>query len=58
MAQPGAEPVDGPFQGWILEDREPSAALADGVVVMLAAGHHGLVASASLPHLDPLDEAL
>ena len=51
------EPLELPFQSLVLERGHPPAPIANGVVVVLAAGDDGLVARRALAELDPLDEA-
>ena len=54
MADPLGDRVDRALERPVLERRQPPAALADRVMVVMAARDHGLVARAALPGLDPL----
>src|SRR5262249_50229347 len=45
------------LEALVLERRHPAAGVADGVVVMLTAGNHGLEAGGALPEFHALDEA-
>jgi hypothetical protein len=46
-----------PLEALVLERRHPAAEIADGVVMVLAARHDGLIPSGALAELDPLHEA-
>ena len=52
---PGREPVDGALQRRVLELSDPPAAVADDVMMVLAARHTRLVASLGIPELDPVE---
>ena len=54
VPEPGREPVDGALQRRVLELSDPPAAVADDVMVVLAARHARLVASLGIPELDPV----
>jgi hypothetical protein len=57
VLQASREPLELLFDPLVLEGCDPSAAIADGVMVVFAARHDGLEARAAVPELDPLDEA-
>ena len=56
VAQPAPEPLDRLLEALVLERRDAAAALADDVMVVMTAGHDGLVARPALAGLDALDE--
>ncbi len=56
MAEPAREALDRSLEGGVLERRDPPAAVADDVVVMIAARDQSLVARAAVAQLDPLHE--
>lgn len=58
MPEADGQSVYRPFECAILEWRQPAAAVADGVVMMVSPGDHGLVARAAVARLDPLHQAL
>src|ERR687891_520416 len=54
MAEPAREPPDRALEPIVLERADPPAAVAEDVMVMLAAGDHRLIPGPALAHLDPL----
>jgi zinc/manganese transport system substrate-binding protein len=57
MAEALRQAPDRALEALVLEGAEPATRIADDVMVVLAAGDHRLIPRATLPHLDPLDEA-
>ncbi len=57
VAKPPGEALELLLQALVLERGHRAAAVADRVVVVLAAGDDGLVACAAVAELDPLDQA-
>lgn len=58
MSKPIFHILDRPLETGVLEGRQPPAALADSVMVVLAPGNHRLEPCAALSHLDSLHETL
>jgi hypothetical protein len=56
VAEAGGETLDRLLQPLVLERDDPSARLADNVVVVIATRDDGLVSRPALAHLDPLHQ--
>jgi hypothetical protein len=57
VPQAAREPLELPLEALVLEGGDPAALLADGVVVVLAPGDHGLETRAALAEFNPLNQA-
>jgi hypothetical protein len=56
VPQVSGQPLELFLQALVLERRDPSAAVADGVVVVLTTGHHRLETRAAAPELHSLHQ--